>query len=170
MVGVPDEVTHPDQVPLTNTQGEVVDVALGGARVFVEVGGARVAVSVGAASVIVDVAVLGEGVLVGVGSAGVDVLPGKSQARTARRSMIGAIIHRFNRFDHAIDFLLVDCLESITTHCTCFLDICLGCLHWQFENFLPVKADGRFKMDAGSRTLRTDPTVEDGLKPILVKQ
>ncbi len=107
-MGGPDEVTHPDQVPLTNTQGEVVDVTLGGARVSVGVGGARVAVSVGAARVSVDVAVLGNVVLVGVGSAGVDVLPGKSQARTARRSMIGVIIHCFNRFDHAINLLLVD--------------------------------------------------------------
>jgi hypothetical protein len=62
VVGGPDEVTHPDHVPLTNTQGEVVDVALGGASVSVGVGGARVAVSVAAASVLVAVAGWGFGV------------------------------------------------------------------------------------------------------------
>ncbi|MEJ2605346.1 MAG: hypothetical protein P8Z41_01585 [Anaerolineales bacterium] len=69
MVGGPDEMTHPDHVPLTNTQGEVVDVALGGAKVSVGVGGSGVAVSVAAATVSVAVAVLGACVLLASGSA-----------------------------------------------------------------------------------------------------
>ncbi len=69
VVGGPDEMTHPDHVPLTNTQGEVVDVALGGANVSVGVGGLGVAVSVVAATVMVAVAVLGAGVSLASGSA-----------------------------------------------------------------------------------------------------
>ena len=91
-MGGPDEVTHPDQVPLTNTQGEVVDVALGGAIVSVGVGGASVAVSVATEISFVGVDVFGDDVSLGSGSAGVEVLPGNSQARAASSSMIGVRI------------------------------------------------------------------------------
>ena len=91
-MGGPDEVTHPDQVPLTNTQGEVVDVALGGAIVSVGVGGASVAVAVALAISFVAVAVLGAGVSLISGLSGVAVPPGNSQASAASSSMIGVRI------------------------------------------------------------------------------
>mgnify|MGYP003564868074 CR=1 FL=1 len=102
VTGGPDEVTHPDHVPLTNTHGEVVDVALGGVSVSVAVGGASVAVSVGGAIFFVGVAVSGAFVSLGLGLAGVEVPPGNSQASVESMRINGI---RWNIFDFRLDVI-----------------------------------------------------------------
>lgn len=126
VVGGPEEVTHPDQVPLTNTQGEVVDVALGGASVSVAVGGASVCVSVGRGIDLVGVAVLGDNVALGLGFSGVGVSPGNSQARAVNSRMIRtSSMFRFLFAKPIVDSLRVDRPEVIDFHCTRLSKTCL---------------------------------------------